>query len=228
MQSNSQAKLLRAELAPYSNEEFASTTDVFHPNISDSDIPLTISNQDSHYQQWDRHGKAVGYAADPSIISPKPVVANATFLPSKYPRDVEEGGDLMSKRGRQESTDVVGWQQDEDSYAQDSFVQIPSSSTKSPYPNQQREQTPTQSNFVNGPLTVNLSPTTTEVHFEDIYGSTSSFHSAPDSPRHDHPNALPNPFTAPGEQPTSRPESSRSSPHFPPPSYTTDSDSELR
>jgi hypothetical protein len=147
------------------------------------------------------------------------VVANATFLPSKYSRDVEEGGDLISKRGRQESTDVVGWQQDEDPYAQDSFVQIPSSSTKSPYPNQPREQTPTQSNFVNGPLAVNLSPT--DVHFEDIYGSTSSFHSAPDSPRHDHPKALPNPFTAPGEQP---PEPSQLSPQLPPPSYITDSE----
>ena len=219
---NSQAKLLRAEqTSPYSNEEFSSTTDVFHPNTSDSDIPLTISNQDGHYQQWDRHGKAVGYAADPSIISPKPLVANATFLPSNYPRDVEEGGNLMSKRGRQESTDAVGWQQNEDPYAPDSFVQIPSSSTKSSYPNQQREQTPTQSNFVNGPLTVNQSPTTS-VLFEDIYGSTTSFHSAPDSPRQDHPKDLPNPFSAPGEDPTSHPESSQSLSQPPPSSYITD------
>lgn len=182
------------------------------------DIPLTISNQDGHYQQWDRHGKAVGYAADPSIISPKPVVANATFLPSNYPRDVEEGGNLMSKPGRQESTDAVGWQQDEDPYAPDSFVQFPSSSTKNPYLNQQREQTPTQSNFVNGPLTMNESPTT-NVLFEDIYGSTTSFHSALDSPRQDHSKVLPNPFSAPGEEPTSHPES-LSQP--PPSSYITD------
>jgi len=216
-----QAKLQRVELSPFSNEEFSSTTEVFHPNISDSDIPLT--NQDnSHHRQWDRHGKAVGYAADPSIISPKPLVANATFLPSKYPRDVEEGGNLMSKPGRQESTDVVGWQQDEDPYAPDSFVQIPSSSLKNTYPNQQREQTPTQSNFVNGPLSVNLSPTTTDVHFEDIYGSTSSFPSAPLSPGQDHQRALPNPFSAPGEQPTSQPESSQPLPQLPPPGYITE------
>jgi hypothetical protein len=128
----------------------------------------------------------------------------------------------MSKRGRQESTDAVGWQQDEDPYASDSFVQIPSSSAKNPYPNQQHDQTPTQSNFVNGPLTVNLSPTITNVHFEDVYGSTTSFHSAPDSPRQDHPKALPNPFTAPGEQPTLQPESSQSPPQLPPPGYIND------
>ena len=170
-------------------------------------IPLTISNQDRHHQQWDQHGNAVGYPD--IIISPKPRAANASFLPSNYPRDVEEGGNLVSKRGRQESTDEVGWQH-ENPYAPESFVQIPSSSTKNSYPNQQREQTPTQSNFVNGPLEVNLSP------FEDIYGSTTSFHSAPDSPRQDHSNALPNPFSGPGEQPTSQPESS---PQVRPPSY---------
>ena len=129
---------------------------------------------------------------------------------------------MTNKHGRQESTDVVGWQQDEDPYASDSFVQIPSSNTKKSYPNQQREQkTPTQSNFVNGPITVNLSPTTTNVDFEDIYVSTTSFHSASDSPRQDHPKALPNPFSAPGEQP-SHPESSQSLPQPPPPSYITE------
>jgi len=215
-----QAKLQRAELSPYSNEDFSPSTDVFHPNASDSDIPLNNQN-DSHYQQWDRHGKAVGYAADPSIISPKPLVANATFLPLKYPRDVEEGGNLMKKPGRQESTDVVGWQQDENPYAQDSFVQIPSN-LKNPYPNQQREQTPTQSNFVNGPVTVNLSPPVTDVHFDDIYGSTSSFHSAPDDSGQDHQRALSNPFSAPGEQPTSQPESSQPLPQLPPPGYITE------
>ena len=217
---NSQAKLQRAELSPFSHEEFSSTTDVFHPNISDSDIPL--KNQDVHYQQWDRHGKAVGYSTDPSIVSPKPRVANATFLPSNYPRDIEEGGNLVSGHGRQESTDVVGWQQDGDPYAADSFVQIPSSNLKNPYPNEQREQTPTQSNFVNGPLTVNLSPTTTNAHFEDIYGSTSSFHSAPDSPHQDHQKVLPNPFSAPGEEPTSQPESLQPLPQLPPPGYITE------
>ena len=128
----------------------------------------------------------------------------------------------MSKRGRQESTDVVGWQQDEDPYAPDSFVQTSSTSLKNPYPNQQREQTPTQSNFVNGPLAVNLSPTTTDIHFEDIYGSTASYHSALDIPHQDHQSALPNPFTAPGEQPTSHSESSQPLHQLPPPGYITE------
>jgi uncharacterized membrane protein YdjX (TVP38/TMEM64 family) len=216
-----QAKLLRINQSPYSNEGFSSTTDVFHPNTSDSDIPLTSSYQaDSHYQQWDGHGKAVGYAADPSIIhTPKPQVANVAFLPSTYPRDVEESGNLMHKHGRQESTDVVGWHRDNDQftdpYAPDSFIQTPSLSTTKPHLPEQ--QTPTQSNFVNGPL----SPTN-NLHFDEVYGSTTSFHTATTSPRQDQ-DALPNPFTPPAHRPTFQPPRSPPQPRSPlPPSYMTD------
>jgi len=196
-----QAKLQRAELYPLSNE-FSSTTDVSHPDPSDSDISL--NRQDIKYQQWDHPGNAV-YVTDSSIISPKPRVANSTFLPSKYPRDVEEGGILMSKHGRLESTDAVGWQQDEDP---DSFVQIPSSGLKN-----QRDQTPTQSNFVNGP-----SPIRTDAHSEDVYGSTSSFHSSPDSPRQ---RGLPNPFSTAGD--SKQPTSLQPLPQHSPPSYILES-----
>ena len=99
---NSQAKLQRAECSPFPNEEFPST-DVFHPNTSD--IPPNV-----HCQKWDQDGKAVGYATD--VISPMPLVANAnTFLPLKYPHDVDEGGNSTTKSGRQESidSDVSGW-----------------------------------------------------------------------------------------------------------------------
>jgi uncharacterized membrane protein YdjX (TVP38/TMEM64 family) len=219
-----QAKLLRAENSPYSNEEFSSTTDVFHPTASDSDIPLRMNiPADSRYQQWDRHGKAVGYAADPSIIrTPKPLVANATFTPSTYPRDVEDGGNLMNKHGRQESTDEVGWHQDDDPYASDSFIQIPSLTTKNPNQQHDVQQTPKQSNFINEPLPLNPSPT--NVLFKDVYGSTTSFHSALDSPpsRQEHNIALPNPFEIPGEHPTSQPEISQSPSHPPPSGYMID------
>ena len=216
MTPNSQAKLLRAGLSPYSTQGFSSSsTDVFHPTVSDSNIPLT----NSHYQQWDRRGKAVGYAADPSIIhTPKPQVANATFLPSTYPRDVEEAGNLMSKHGRQESTDVVGWHMDNqfsDPYAPESFIDNPSTSMN-PYPSLQHDvqQTPTQSNFVNGPTPTNISATA-HPHFDDIYGSTSSFRTAEE---HDDPLYPPNPY------PSSQPAFSQSppQPRSPPPSsYTT-------
>lgn len=225
----SQAKLLRAEQSPYMNEGFSSsTTEVFHPNASDSDIPLTVSRQgDNLHQQWDRHGKAVGYAADPSIIhTPKPQVANATFLPLTHPRDVEEAGNWMSKHGRQESTDVVGWHlnphndQFPDPYAANSFIQDSSKSTTNPYPPDQHhdvQQTPTQSNFVNG--------TTTHPHFDDVFGSTTSFRTAPSSPHHEHQETFPPPiYPPPGHQPTSQSGLSQppTQPRSPPPSsYTT-------
>lgn len=208
-----QAKLQRAEHSPYSNEGFSSTIDVFQPNTSDSDIPLTISHQDSHYQKWDRHGKAVGYAADPSIIhTPKPQVANPT---SRYPRDVEEGG---SKR-RQESTDVAGWQLDNSRYEPflDPFVQAPS--TVNPYlQNQQRnvQQTPTQSTFVNGPAPANLNTP----HLDDIYGSTTSFGTVNSSEVLHDPFDTPNPSTTPVQQPPSQPGFSTSPPQPQPPSYS--------
>lgn len=218
MKRNSQAKILRANQAPYSNEGFASTADVFNPNTSNSDIRLTSSYLgDSRYQQWDGHGKAVGYAVDPSIIhTPKPQVANGAFLPSTYPRDAEESGHLMGKHGRQESTDVVGWHQGNDQftapYAPDSFTHIPSlSKTQSFLP----EQTPTQSNFVNGPPANNR-------HFDDVYGSTSSFHTATTSPRQ-YQEALPNPFTPPADQPGFQAPRSPPQPRSPPPpGYMTD------
>lgn len=236
MKLNSQVKLLQARLTPYSNEGFpSSTTDVFHPNVSDSDIPLRINHQmDSQYQRWDQHGKAVGYAADPSIIhTPKPQLPNATFLPLTQPRDVEEGGNLIGTRGRQESTDVVGWHQDghsdqfPDPYAADPFSRNPSSSSKTdPYfSNQQRDvqQTPTPSHFVNGQVL-----TTTPPHF-DVYGSTTSFGTAPSSPHEGphqtHQESFYNPYISPGQHPSSQPGLSQSSPQPrspPPPSYVTD------
>ncbi|KAF8804024.1 hypothetical protein BYT27DRAFT_7108525 [Phlegmacium glaucopus] len=219
-----QAKLLRAEHSPYSNEEFSSSsTDVFHPNASDLDIPLTIKG-DGHYQQWDRHGKAVGYAADPSIIhTPKPQVANATFLPLTHPRDVEEAGNLTSKRGRQESTDVVGWHlfphgnQVSDPYAPDSFTQVTSPSMMNPHPLNQHpdvQQTTTQSNFVNGPAPTN----TIHPRFDEVYGSTTSFRTALSSPHQEHDETFHPPnYPPPGQQATSQPEFSQ-----PPASYMTD------
>lgn len=127
----------------------------------------------------------------------------------------------MNKPARQESADVVGWHRDspnnDDPYASDSFIQIPSSNAKNPYHNE-LQQTPTQSNFVNGPLS--LDPNPTNIDFEDVYASTTSFHSALGSPRQEPQAALPNPFSTHVEQPTFQPEISRSPPQpRSPPSY---------
>ena len=56
------------------------------------------------YQQWDKHGKAVGYAGDPSIIvAPKPQKINSV---PQLERDVQES---KPSHLREESTDVAGW-----------------------------------------------------------------------------------------------------------------------
>lgn len=92
----------------------ASTSSVFNPDNNNSDpaIPLTSAT----YQQWDSNGRAIGYAQDPTLHTPKPQTANsAGFLQSdstnpRYPRDEEEG-----QRGRRfdnerhDSGDVAGW-----------------------------------------------------------------------------------------------------------------------
>ncbi|OCH86161.1 hypothetical protein OBBRIDRAFT_797454 [Obba rivulosa] len=50
---------------------------VFNPNVSDAEIPLTA------HQQWDKNGRAIGYAADPILYVPKPQRA-----PSRAPAEV--------------------------------------------------------------------------------------------------------------------------------------------
>ncbi|KAF8151755.1 hypothetical protein B0H34DRAFT_755977 [Crassisporium funariophilum] len=109
-----QAKILRGGVSPYSNGgPSMSSDDVFNPNPSDSDIPLTSNDpNESRYQQWDRLGKAVGYSADPNIIhSPKPQAGSATFYPSNYSQGQEPAGHTFNntRHGREESTDAVGW-----------------------------------------------------------------------------------------------------------------------
>ena len=84
---------------------------MFNPNNSDSDIPLTTTNP-PHYQQWDKQGNAVGYVIDPQLIhTPKPRTSGATFLPSNFARDVEEG---MTRplTVREDSADAVEWGMD--------------------------------------------------------------------------------------------------------------------
>ncbi|KAI9434359.1 snare associated Golgi protein-domain-containing protein [Lactarius indigo] len=73
-----QAKM---ELGPsyYNNNE--STVSAFHPNPSDSDIPLQPYDPEreggyggpSHqHQQWDETGHAIGYSPDPRLHAPRP------------------------------------------------------------------------------------------------------------------------------------------------------------
>lgn len=86
---------------------------IFNPNPSDVNFttPLTHSDApyDSPYQQWDREGRAVGYATDPRVFAPQPRRANASFdatlvVPSRT------GSAAGANRLRQESTDTAGWE----------------------------------------------------------------------------------------------------------------------
>jgi hypothetical protein len=87
---------------------------IFNPNASDVNLttPLTHSDApyDSTYQQWDRDGRALGYATDPRVFAPQPRrAANASFdaalvVPSRT------GSVAGAGRSRQESTDTAGWE----------------------------------------------------------------------------------------------------------------------
>ncbi|EDR03489.1 uncharacterized protein LACBIDRAFT_307235 [Laccaria bicolor S238N-H82] len=98
-----QGKLAQG-FSPYSGNPSESTL-AFNPRDSDSQIPLTLTDRaEMRYQQWDKHGKAVGYAGDPSlIIAPKP---QKIHLVTQLERDVQES---KPSHSREESTDVAGW-----------------------------------------------------------------------------------------------------------------------
>lgn len=63
------------------------STDVFNPQNSETDIPLTATTHEPRHQQWDQHGRAIGYAPDPNIHSPAP--RNPKILTSA--KALEEG-----------------------------------------------------------------------------------------------------------------------------------------
>ncbi|PPQ67777.1 hypothetical protein CVT25_009080 [Psilocybe cyanescens] len=190
-----QAKLLRAAGSPYMHAGPSMTnTDVFNPTGSDSDIPLTSTRHaDPTYQQWDRHGNAVGYVPDPNLHTPQPRNPNAPFFSSNYPRDEEEaGGRRPMVHGREESTDVVGWDTPQRQARSPHLGGAVASSLHNPHsPNQRRvldnemTQTPTQANFVNevpGPSVraVQTSKPHGSFDLEDPYGGYEMSH------HHDH------------------------------------------
>ena len=99
----------------YQNSGMTGSTDdaIFNPNASDVNLttPLTHSDApyDSPYQQWDKDGRALGYAANPRVFAPQPRRANASFdaalvVPSPT------GSAIGAGRSRQESTDTAGWE----------------------------------------------------------------------------------------------------------------------
>ncbi|KAF8966148.1 snare associated Golgi protein-domain-containing protein [Flammula alnicola] len=139
-----QAKLIRG-ISPYQHGGDVAGEDVFNPNSSDSDIPLTANLN----QQWDRRGHAVGYVGDPNlnVHAPKPRLNNAAFLPLNNPRDVEEGGS-RGGHGREDSADPVGWDTSRDFQAPNLHNPHSPNARRNKF-EPEMEQTPTQATFVN-------------------------------------------------------------------------------
>uniref|UniRef100_A0A8H7XRT8 Golgi apparatus membrane protein TVP38 n=1 Tax=Psilocybe cubensis TaxID=181762 RepID=A0A8H7XRT8_PSICU len=161
-----QAKLSRATGSPYMHAGPSMTNpDVFNPTGSESDIPLTSTHHDAAHQQWDRHGKAIGYAPDPNLYTPQARTPTRPVFTSNYPRDEEEAAGHRPLR--EESTDDVEWDIPQRGTTSPRLNAVVSpTSLHNPYsPNHRRDfeneivQTPTQASFVNegaGPSTVRM------------------------------------------------------------------------
>jgi hypothetical protein len=95
-----QTKIARADFTPYDNPSYDSSTSVvFNPNVSDSDIPLKPSaGATSPYQQWDKNGRAVGFAGDPHLYSPHPQRRDKGFM-----------GRYEEEDAHRQSSESVGW-----------------------------------------------------------------------------------------------------------------------
>jgi len=67
-----QGKMQRANL-PFSNVPVGeSSTSIFNPQSSESNLPLTSNADGYQHQQWDSQGHAVGFSGDPTLYAPQP------------------------------------------------------------------------------------------------------------------------------------------------------------
>lgn len=86
----------------------------FNPNASDVSLttPLTHSDApyDSPYQQWDRDGRALGYASDPRVFAPQPRRATKPSFDAGLVAPSRSGSAAGAGPSRQESTDTAGWE----------------------------------------------------------------------------------------------------------------------
>jgi len=92
----SQAKLARLDFSPYANANAvgSSQTVGFNPRSSDSEIPLSVGDGSMYHQQWDKEGRAVGYAVDPQLHAPQPKRLSETRVAGRAPiqRNEDSGG----------------------------------------------------------------------------------------------------------------------------------------
>lgn len=141
-----QGKLERADFTPYGNSTNDSSNSViFNPQSSETDIPLNPSDAPydgaAPHQQWDKHGRAVGFTGDPRVHAPQPQRAQ-----NRVPTYRTEGGGGYNASGqryddretgttyspgnadvggrsplRQESGESVGWDTNRDAGARETF-----------------------------------------------------------------------------------------------------------
>lgn len=110
---HSQAKLNGDDLYQNGGATGSNDDTIFNPNVSDVSLttPLTRSDApyDSHYQQWDKEGRAVGYTADPRVYAPQPRRANVSF-DAGFIAPPRTGSVPGASTSRQESTDTARWE----------------------------------------------------------------------------------------------------------------------
>ncbi|PPR02682.1 hypothetical protein CVT24_002104 [Panaeolus cyanescens] len=126
-----QSKLARAGYPYMHQHQVNESTDVFNPQRSDTDIPLTTTTHEPRYQQWDQHGRAIGYAQDPNIHSPAP----RNPITSTSAKSLEEGSQNPFTHGRDQSLVVAGWDMDRTApvaLSSGSAINPPKQSTLSP------------------------------------------------------------------------------------------------
>jgi len=89
------------EPRPYHRHDVSSVSG-FHPNSSESDIPLRPYDperdpgfEESVHQRWDERGQAVGYAPDPRLHAPRP---RPSFKPSALYASPDAAAAVTSSR----------------------------------------------------------------------------------------------------------------------------------
>lgn len=92
-----QAKMERAGFMPYGGSNDSA---VFNPRGSETNIPLNPTSDSPYrattpYQQWDKDGRAIGYAGDPRLLSPQPQRPAA-----RMPTYQTESGGLYNSSGQ--------------------------------------------------------------------------------------------------------------------------------
>jgi hypothetical protein len=155
-----QVKLARANFTPYHASNNSSNSVVF--NASETNIPLNPTGDLPYgamppHQQWDKEGRAIGYAGDPRLYAPaprppqnlSPADNEVSDVGTIYPQSKERGGGRTPLR--QESGDSVEWNGRRDTFDIPRIVSPVHEPIHNPFESNASQsapsQTPTQAQF---------------------------------------------------------------------------------